>query len=109
MLRVELHNESGVNIIKLSGDLSHDTIQQLQQDIEYAVEGNSGSVIFDMSDLDFVDSKGAGFLVRYSNSLQGRKVGLANLPDNIRNVLMRLNIVEQFRTFSSLGDAVRRI
>jgi anti-anti-sigma factor len=100
-------NLGTATLMSIVGDLSFETVGALKTQIERITADNRRPVVMDLSDVDFIDSKGAGFLLQMKQKLNDRKLALASVPSRVRNTLDRLHIVEQFRVFVSTDDALR--
>ncbi len=57
------------NIIKYSGELTLDVVEELKEEIMKFIDehGSDKSIVFDLSDIHFMDSSGIGFLVHLNN------------------------------------------
>ncbi len=106
---ITVKREHAANVIRIVGELAQETIQQFIDVIENITSENKDPIIIDMSHIDFLDSKGAGYLLQMKQKLNGREVALAEVPESIHRVLMRLMVIDQFRTFKTLEDALKRI
>lgn len=56
-------DEWGTPIVKLKGELDMSSVGLVRGVIESAIEAASGRLIFDLSDLDFMDSSGIAALL----------------------------------------------
>jgi len=81
-LQVLLRNKQNILIIKLRGELDHHGAEQIRAEIENAVtSGQARHVVFDFSELSFMDSSGIGLIIgRYKTikSLGGRVALVCN-------------------------------
>ncbi|HOX29170.1 MAG TPA: STAS domain-containing protein [bacterium] len=106
---ISLKHDAKCNVIRLKGDLAHDTVGSVQASMQALTIGNMEPLVFDFSDLDFIDSKGAGFLLQLKQKAKGRKIVLVGLSSPIFNVLERLQVTEQYKVFRTLDEAMMKL
>ncbi len=107
---LEERQEGNATVIKLSGELCNDTVGRAQALVADVANKTSRGIVFDLTCLDFVDSKGAGFLLQMKKIYNGnRAIVLAGLQGSIKSVLTRLMITEQIKTYNTVEDAVKRM
>ena len=109
MFNAEIRHEGRANVIYVSGEFSFDIVDRLQAAVDELKMKNQDPIVMDLSQVDFIDSKGAAFLIGMKQSFNGREVVLAGVPKNVHNVLLRLSVAERFRMFGTAEDALRRI
>ena len=101
--------ETNAIVIKLSGDFCYDTVGPVYTCVNDILKQNKNGLIFDLSGVEFIDSKGAGFLVDVKNCVNGKRpIMLAAVPPNILAVLTRLMIANRFKIFKKVADALRK-
>jgi anti-anti-sigma factor len=76
---------SGVPLIALHGELDMSSADELRDTVDQVAEHRPRQLIFDMSELDFVDSSGIAVLVYAANTIGD--VHLQNSSPLIRRVL----------------------
>ena len=96
-----------VNMIHLSGDLAFDTFDKIQLAIDRLQEKNGDPVVLDLSDVEYLDSRGASFLLSVKRQLSDRAVTLCAVPPFVYKVLSILGLTEQFRIFDSVEEAMK--
>ncbi len=107
---MSVRHEEKANVIRITGDLSNETVGQLQSLVNRLMNENEKAFIFDLSLLDFIDSKGAGTFLQLKRQTTGKRtIALAAVNSNIKNVLTRLMIADQFRFYSSVDEAISRV
>ena len=106
----EVRTEANANIIKVPSELAHNTVGQIQFIVNQIVNQNEKGLILDFTDVDFVDSKGAGFLLGLKKIITGkRQVVLATVSPKILGVLNRMMIAEQFKVCKTVEDALKKM
>ena len=62
----------GTMTVRLSGDLDHNTAAQIRQELDRLIEDQSvRRLVFDLSDLGFMDSSGIGMMIgRYKTMVK---------------------------------------
>ncbi|MFA6450648.1 MAG: STAS domain-containing protein [bacterium] len=105
-----VRHEANANVIKMTGELTGETVRQALFIFNQACNQNQDGFIFDFSDVDFVDSKGAGFLLGAKQKMSGkRRIILAAMPSQILAVLTRLMIAEQFKVCATVEEALKKM
>ncbi len=99
-------------IAALSGELDHHSAKEVKSMIEELIK-NRGvkNLIFDFSNLSFMDSSGIGVVIgRYKliNSIGG-KTAIVSHSRNINRLLMMSGINKLIGTFESVGDALNNV
>ena len=106
----EVNSEGNVIVVKISGELCSETVGRAQAIVAEAADRSSNGIVFDMSGLDFLDSKGAGFLLQMKKNYTGKRaVALAGVQGTIKAILTRLMITEQFKVYHTVEDAVNKM
>ena len=96
----------GCNIVEVIGELAFDTVEQLQEAMNGIKIDNSDPIIIDMSRLDFIDSRGAAFLLWTKENFEGRPIALAEIPIPVYDTLAGLYLTDRFPVFCSVKDAL---
>jgi anti-sigma B factor antagonist len=74
LLSVEVTEGPAETVITLSGELDLSSVGPLQKKVDEVVAGDPETVVFDLSDLSFLDSTGIGLLVRTSGRIDSIKI-----------------------------------
>lgn len=108
-MKVKFTNKGSVLVIKISGELDHHSAEYFRQKIDSEiVKSTTRDIIFDLSDLDFMDSSGIGVLMgRYKNiiKLNGRGV-VVNPGKQVRRILEMAGILKIMKVYSSNEQAL---
>ncbi|MFH1537474.1 MAG: STAS domain-containing protein [bacterium] len=105
--RLELGDRA--DVLHLSGDLAIDTVKDLNGIVKELIARERHPLIVDMSELKFIDSRGAAVLIALNYKLKNKTVVLADIPYRIRVVLSRMFIMDQLTVFKTAEDARREI
>ena len=89
-MKITVTTKKELLIVSLSGELDHHTAKKVKELSEETIK-NKGviNLIFDFTDLSFMDSSGIGLVMGRFKTLQksGAKLNLSNLPPNIYKVM----------------------
>ena len=92
---VEVREEDGTTIIRLSGDLDMTSIRQVSGAIDAALGGRRAKVIVDASGLTYMDSSGVALMVRVSQTAQ--EVQVRNPTPIVRRLIQLTGLSEILR------------
>ncbi|MFH1539761.1 MAG: STAS domain-containing protein [bacterium] len=114
MFEAKLVRKGKTDILHLRGELVIDTVSKLKGIMMKLEEGDgkthsANPLVVDMSGLKFVDSYGVSFLVSLKFKLKGRRIALAGPNHHVRNVLVRLFVMDQFTVCKSVKGALRAV
>lgn len=109
MLEAKLEQAERADVLRLGGDLAIDTVKNLDGIMKELAGRGKRPIIVDMSELEFIDSRGAAVLIALNYKLRNRMIVLAGVPYTIRRVLSRMFIMDQFTVFKSVDEARRDI
>lgn len=103
-LQLQVKHDRDVLIIRLAGELDHHTAEQVRRAIESEFsKGIYEHLVFNMADLDFMDSSGLGVILgRYKMvSERGGKMTLCNMRPSIHRLM---EMSGMFRILSIYDD-----
>ena len=109
MLEAKLEQTERADVLRLSGDLAIDTVKKLDGIVRKLAERGKHPLIIDMSELEFIDSRGAAVLIALNYKLTNKTIVFASVPHMIREVLSRMFIMDQFTVFKTVDEARRNI
>jgi len=91
-----INKEDGVTIIEPEGDITA-PVDELKEEIKSEVE-NSDQVVFDMKNVELIDSKGIGLLIASHNSLkkEDKKLRLKNVNEDITKLMETMRLDKHF-------------
>jgi anti-anti-sigma factor len=98
-------DDSGdVDVLKISGDLAWDTMGLLKNSAEVLAGRNGIPLAVDLSDLEFIDSRGMSFLLWLKSAFLDKAFTLVALPENIEKTLERTFILDQFLVCKTIDE-----
>ncbi len=99
-------------IASLSGELDHHSAKEVKSMIEELIK-NRGvkNLIFDFSNLSFMDSSGIGVVIGRYKLIRsiGGQVAIVSNSRNVNRLLMMSGINKLIKTFASLDEAYLNI
>jgi anti-sigma B factor antagonist len=101
-LRINTGEKNGVSTLALRGDLDVATADKLAKALANVEDGEPHTIIFDLTDLDFIDSSGLRVIVAADADARrnGRRAFVVEGPEAVRRVFRhtlldrRLTLVE---------------
>lgn len=105
---VQLEQRDAGTIIRLSGDVTVDHTDQLQQRLRAALPDEPQRVVLDVSQLTFICSLGLGALVEYRRALaeRGGTLRLAGASPAIADLFRKTRLAELFPMFADAHTAL---
>ncbi|MFA7637361.1 MAG: anti-sigma factor antagonist [Monoglobales bacterium] len=76
--------------VKIAGELDHHNSKAVRENIDIEIKGgNVKTLVFDFSELTFMDSSGIGIIMGrfHLMSLYGGRVMIKNAPDYIKKII----------------------
>jgi|SRR5213593_706260 len=106
---VEDEESGGTTVLRLAGIVKvGETVRELESRLERISEEQIGSVILDMTDLEYMDSTTLGVLVgalhRFKS--QNRDLALVHPRDRIAALLRVANLDSLFHIYRTVGEAL---
>lgn len=100
--------EDGVTILHVEGNLDTDGTQALEDKVVSLLEGGETCLLFDFSDLDYINSSGLRVLVLAYQRLKktAGKVAICGVKDYIQEVFEVSGYDKIFSMFSSRTEAL---
>jgi anti-sigma B factor antagonist len=90
LLSVDVTEGPSETVIRLSGELDLSSVGPLQKTVDEVVAAETDSVVFDLSDLSFLDSTGIGLLVRTSVRIDSIKI--RNPSPFVRQIIQMMGL-----------------
>lgn len=97
-----------VDVVKMDGRVDTFTAPQLQEVLDALIEDNRANIVFDMTDVNFLSSKGLHVLTetqKKAKKLNGQLV-LVNASERIRESFKMVAMDGYFEHFDDLTAAV---
>jgi stage II sporulation protein AA (anti-sigma F factor antagonist) len=109
-VEIESSHLAGVPLLRLRGELDHDTATKLQEALDTVEESDAGRCIFlDLEHLSYMDSGGVSVFLRLLRKLEARGwVGLIGTDDRIRRLFVITGLASHphLRFFQGEEEAV---
>ena len=99
-------------IVKISGDIDHHLADDIKTKIEKEFsKNNSKNIIFDFSNLNFMDSSGIGMIIgRYKTiQKQGGQVVVASINENPKKLIELAGLHKILECYSNVEEAVNSL
>lgn len=96
-------------IVKVSGEIDHHTSEMIREKIDKEfLRANAKNIIFDFSDIHFMDSSGIGVIMgRYRNiEHQGGKVVIVHIQPNIDRVFKLSGLYKIIKSYGNMDEAI---
>lgn len=97
-----------VKVVHLNGELDEISIENLKTYVDPLLsDANVAKIIFDFSNLEFINSKGIGYLVSVHTHLtkNGRTLAIAGAVEPVMDVISLVGLTSIIPYFTSLKDA----
>ena len=97
MFDKEIKIEDDIQTVKLVGDLDVYSEEDFKEFIEEKIDSNK-DIIFDLEDLDYLDSTGLGmFMIIYNKQKEnGKSVKIINTKENIKKLFKITDLSDLF-------------
>jgi len=97
------------DVVKVSGRIDSSTAPQLEETLNAITEAGRFKLVVDMTDIDFISSKGLWVLIDNQKKCKRYRRGeviLVNVSDNIKASLELVGMDSYFKMYEDLADAV---
>lgn len=104
-------NSPSVKVVHLSGELDEVSIEKLRLYVDPLLnDKNVVKIIFDFTNLEFINSKGIGYLVSVHTHLakDGRALELAGAVEPVMDVIALVGLTSIIPYYATLGDALSK-
>lgn len=104
--------DSQTLIVKIQGELDHHTAEEVRDQMDAELDNNRiKNILFDFSELRFMDSSGIGVLMgRYKKiSQRNGQAGVYNINPQVRRIFEISGLLRIFKEFKSKEDALENI
>jgi len=110
-MKVKTQDYNDFIIVQLQGELEGDVVELFQNTITNIVGEPKAGIVLDMSDVEFIDSRGLEQLLwsrDYCNQNK-RQLRLAGLDENCKRILEITRLGNEFDHYAELAQAVRSL
>ena len=96
---IRKHTTDDGAILKLAGELVFIDSQDFMREATFRVEDDGPNIVFDLSELKFIDSAGLGAILYISEALRmrGQRLEIRNAGDNNGKLLKTIQNVSTFK------------
>lgn len=109
-LQVKFSNKGTTLIVSIIGEIDHHSCEYIRQKVDgEIIKSSTKNVIFDLTDVGFMDSSGIGVIMgRYKNvqNLNG-KTALTGLNGNIKRVFDLAGLLKVIPSFDNIDSALK--
>ena len=104
-----LPDQPHVVVLCIEGDIVRHEDLGFEVLVEELLDKKQRQFIMEFSCVDFIDSAGIGLIIKTASLIEKRRgaLQLCNPKANVKNVFHTLGIVDRFKIFHSLGQALR--
>lgn len=107
-LTIHRDQQGGAEVIRAEGRVDSSNAGEFETAAMEAVDADGAALIFDLGGLTYMSSAGLRVLLvaLKANKAKGRKVGLADVQENVANVLKMSGFGAMFTVGDSVEDTV---
>jgi len=99
-------------IVTMSGELDHHVAKSIRIEVdELILKKRTKNLIFDMSQLKFMDSSGIGVILgRYKNITNiGGKVAVVNVSDRVDRIFSMTGLYKVINKYENMSTALKHL
>jgi anti-sigma B factor antagonist len=107
-----LNKEKNVQVLALKGSLLADVqTKEILQSASDLIQNGEANFVVDLKDLKFINSSGLGMLLTLLTKARksGGEVVLANIPEQVSNLLLITKLTNIFKTGESVDEAITQL
>ena len=95
-------------IIEVSGEVDLYNVSELKKALFSITNGDHGSVVVDMANVNYMDSSGIGALVAGQKKMKAHsgRFALMNIHDDVLNILKLATLDKFFKIYDSEEDLI---
>jgi anti-anti-sigma factor len=96
-------------VLVLGDSITYQNCEELEAQIRKIIGGNQSAILFDCKGVSYLDSKALEMLLRIQEAIkeQGRQMKIVGLNAVCRDILIATRLINQFRTYQDMKEAVR--
>lgn len=96
MLSITTKIEENHYEIKLNGEVDIYTVDQLKDAVDDKMKQNPKNIVFDFSELGYIDSTGIGALIGVKGKYKDTDIKIINLRSNVKRLFEITGIIKIF-------------
>jgi len=108
-MKIKTQDYNEVTVVQLQGDLDGEFTEPLRNTVTDIIAAKRAGVVFDMSDVGFVDSQGLEQLLwtrDYCNE-NNCQLRLAGIDETVAKIMEVTQLENEFDHYSELSEAVK--
>jgi len=104
----DIPNCSDIKLVKISGELDITNSDSIRKTIEQCIDSGFAKLLFDLSDLKFIDSSGNLSLINahVRAKRQGGDIKLCRVSQNIRELFEVIGVAKLIPVYDSYAEAL---
>lgn len=109
---IDFKSKGNLLLVELSGELDHHSAQEVRVKVDDRLDRfDVKKLIFDFSEVTFMDSSGIGVIIgRYKKlSIRSGVVAIANIPNAIKRIFDLSGIFKVIKVYKSVEEAINNI
>jgi anti-sigma B factor antagonist len=108
-MKVEEFKTDGISILQLFDRIDASSSKELKEIVTTKIDQNKINLLFDMSQVSFIDSSGLGMLISCFKSIKkaGGQFKISNLSHNVKTIFDTTRMDRVFEIFENNEDALR--
>ncbi len=110
-MEIKTSTKDGVTIIKISGSLDGNSVNEAQEKILPMLSAGSGSLVLDLEDCGYVSSAGLRLLLMAAKQLASMNalLALSGISAEVKDVMEMTGFNNFFKMFDSVAAAVKAV
>lgn len=111
MLEFERKERGDVTVYALHGQLDALSAPELKSEVDALVQSGANQLVFDLQDLNLIDSSGVGAIVSFYKRTRTQEgdVKIAGLNGQPSEIFQLLRLDKAFEIFPSVEDALTEV
>ena len=108
-MHVREKEKDGVMICYISGEVTIDTVTELKKIFKSIIENKWQKTIFNLKDMEYIDSSGLASFVEFSIDLKAIRgeISLSNLPPKILSIFGITKLEKMFKIAETEEEALK--
>ena len=108
-MKVKTQDYNDITVVELQGELNNDFTELFQNTITGVIAAGRDGIVFDMSEVGFIDSQGLERLLWARDYCRENncQIRLAGLDENCAKILEITRLESEFDYYTELSEAVK--
>ncbi|QZY56361.1 anti-sigma F factor antagonist [Crassaminicella profunda] len=111
-MRIHFETIDNHLIVKLNGELDHHTAEEIREEVDKEIDNNNiKHIIFDLEDMNFMDSSGIGVVIGRYKKVQklGGQAGVINMNHRVERIFKMSGLFNIIKKFENKNEAIERL